>query len=137
MKKLFLDDIRNPKDAAGLAPQYAQLYFQDWDIVRNYTEFVEYIQTNGVPDLISFDHDLADEHYQDLFSDKNWMNPDSKVELSYDDYAEKTGLHCAKWLVDFCMDSGLKLPQYIVHSANPAGRKNIQSYLDNANRHLS
>ena len=121
MKKLFLDDIRNPKAAAGLAPQFAQLYLQDWDIVRNYAEFVDYIQTNGIPDLISFDHDLADEHYQGV----------SDVE-----YSEKTGLDCAKWLVDFCMDGGLKLPQYIVHSANPAGSKNIQSYLDNAKKHL-
>jgi hypothetical protein len=136
MKKLFLDDIRNPKDAAGLAPQAAALYFTDWDIVRNYQEFIDYISTNGIPDIISFDHDLADEHYQDLLSDQNWYKPDANINLSYDNYNEKTGLDCAKWLVDFCIDGGFTLPQYIVHSANPAGRKNIQSYLDNAKNHI-
>ena len=40
LKKLYLDDIRTPKT-------------EGWDIVRSYDEFVNYIETNGVPDVVS------------------------------------------------------------------------------------
>jgi len=81
MKKLFLDDIRIPKDAIGLVPSNLnQFYFEnDWVIVRSFLEFCNYIQKFGLPDFISFDHDLADEHYNDLFSDKNWSIADSDI----------------------------------------------------------
>jgi hypothetical protein len=130
MRKLFLDDIRQPKDACHLVKDYARIYFDDgWDVVKNYTEFVNWIKSNGVPDIISFDHDLADVHYDIDFNDWNDMTADQLG-------VEETGLDCAKWLVDWCLDNGFKLPQYLVHSANPAGRKNIQVYLDNATKHL-
>lgn len=130
MKKLFLDDIRQPKDAINLVPSnYNKIFWDnDWSIVRNYREFVNWILSNGVPDLISFDHDLADIHYEVDFSDWEFSSDQLGV--------EETGLDCAKWLVDYCVDNGSILPKYIVHSANPAGKKNIQSYLDNANKHL-
>lgn len=136
MKKLFLDDMRDVKDACYYVSN-PKIYWEDgWDVVRNYNEFIKYIERNGLPDLISFDHDLADEHYNDLFSDKNWVKDDVNVELAYDEYKEKTGLECAKWLVDFCLDNNKKLPDYIVHSANPIGKKNIESFLNNAKKML-
>jgi hypothetical protein len=130
MKKLFLDDIRQPKDAINLVPSHLnKMYWeQDWHVVKDYKEFVKWISFYGVPDLISFDHDLADIHYEVDTNDWEFSSDQLGV--------EETGLDCAKWLVDYCFDNGHKLPEYIVHSANPAGRKNIQSYLDNANKHL-
>jgi hypothetical protein len=138
MKKLFLDDIRIPKDAIGLVPSNLnKLYWEsDWVIVRNFHQFCNYLQNFGVPDFISFDHDLADDHYNDLFSDENWIKNDSDIVLKYEDYKEKTGYECAKWLVDFCLENGYNLPDYQVHSANPVGKKNIESYLLNAKKHL-
>ncbi len=138
MKKLFLDDIRIPKDAIGLVPSNMnQLYWEnDWSIVRNYTEFCDYIQSNGLPEFISFDHDLSDEHYNDLFSNENWIKDDNDINLKYDEYKEKTGYECAKWLVDWCLENEKQLPNFIVHSANPVGKKNIESYLNNAKKHL-
>ena len=138
MKKLFLDDIIIPKDAIGLVPSNMnQFYWEnDWDVVKNYSEFCDYIQKYGSPDFVSFDHDLADDHYNDLFSDENWSKNDTDVVLKYDDYKEKTGYECAKWLVDYCLENGLQLPDYVVHSANPVGKKNIESYLLNAKKHL-
>ena len=138
MKKLFLDDIRIPKDAIGLVPSNLnQLYWEnDWSIVRNYTEFCDYIQKYGLPEFVSFDHDLADDHYNDLFSDENWSKSDSDVVLNYDEYKEKTGYECAKWLVDWCLENEKQFPDFIVHSANPVGKKNIESYLNNAKKHL-
>jgi hypothetical protein len=137
--KLFLDDIRIPTDASRLVPTKSfSLYWEDdWVVVRNYDEFVEYIKYNGVPEFVSFDHDLADEHHNDLFSDKNWFMDDSKIELAYQGYKEKTGLECAKFLVEYCENENVKLPDYLVHSANPVGKKNIEGYLENAKKHLN
>jgi len=118
MKALFLDDIRTPETANSYMqlPIYTQA---DWVVVRNYDEFVSWVETNGVPDLISFDHDLADAHY-------NQQNFEYK-----DDEEEKTGYHCAKWLIDYCLDHKKKVPtRIIVHSMNPIGSLNIKSLFE-------
>ena len=119
---LFLDDFRDPQDSAfykGLA-----IYnLVDWVIVRNYDEFVKYITEHGIPDTISFDHDLASDHYDQ--------------QLPYDQYTEKTGYHCAKWLIDYCIDNKKELPATIlIHSMNPAGSANIRSLFDTYNKYF-
>ena len=125
MKKLFLDDLRIPKDAIGLVPDIMNKFYwsNDWIIVRNFWEFCNYIQKFGLPDYISFDHDLADNHY------------DINYEFSEND--EKTGYECAKWLVDWCFDNKKLLPDFFVHSANPVGKQNINSYLLNSKKYLN
>lgn len=135
MRKLFLDDVRMPINAYNLVTEKPGLYTSDdWDIVRNYKEFVNYITTNGLPDLISFDHDLSLEHIKYFFNNGGHQNPPDPSDA---DFIEKTGYDCAKWLVNYVEDNNLKLPEYIVHSANPIGRKNIQTYLDNAKKVLN
>lgn len=133
--RLFLDDIRNPSDAysyTGFKP-YVE---EHWKIVRSYDQFVSFITRNyelhdAMPSIIGFDHDLALEHYA----------PKEHWDDKYDAWAEsqgfkeKTGMDCAKWLVEFCMDNNLKLPDYFVHSMNPAGAKNITSLLENYKKH--
>ena len=118
MYNLFLDDVRSPKSAYS----YMQLpiYLQaEWIVVRNYYAFISLIQSKGVPDMISFDHDLADEHYK--VQDFNYSN---------EEY-EKTGYHCAKWLIDYCLDNKKELPKkIIVHSMNPYGSQNIKSLFE-------
>ena len=129
MRKLFLDDIRSPKDGIGLVPSHMNKFYwaNDWDVVRSHDEFVEWIEKNGVPDFVSFDHDLADEHYVEFMG----LSDPNKTE-----YSEKTGYESAKWLVDHCLDKGVGLPEYQVHSANPVGKANIEGYLENAKKHL-
>jgi hypothetical protein len=59
---LFLDDYRMPKDA--FAYMHLKIYLDvEWIVVRNYQAFISLIEGKGIPDMISFDHDLADEHY--------------------------------------------------------------------------
>lgn len=90
MEKLYLDDLRPiPNGYIGL---------------RSYAEFVTYITESGLPDFISFDHDLG---------------------------LEESGYDCAKWLVNYCLDNELRLPQFDVHSKNPVGKENILSLLQN------
>lgn len=125
MKKLFLDDIRVPFDCAKyMRPDDLKYMYEDeqWDIVRTYNDFVGYIEHFGVPDLISFDHDLADEHYSPMMYDGS-----NVYNRLYDEFKEKTGYDCAKWLCSYCSENGLPYPTYLVHSMNPVGRDNILS----------
>ena len=129
MKKLFLDDFRQPKDACRLTTEPRIYWEEGWIVVKNYKEFCDWIKENGLPDIVSFDHDLADIHYEIDFND--W-NDNTADQLG----VEETGLDCAKWLVKHCSENNLILPYFLVHSANPVGRKNIKVYLENAKKHL-
>lgn len=128
---LFLDDFRYPVDVGNyINPvELRQLYRkEEWVIVRNYPEFVQKIKELGIPSIISFDHDLADGHYH-----KSFMNQDS---IQYEDYREfeddfnKTGYHCAKWLLEQLSEANLPLPICYIHSMNPIGSDNIRSLLN-------
>lgn len=126
--RLYLDDVRSPEQAALYCkPELVPMYNKEkWEIVRNYHEFVAWIEKNGLPDIVSFDHDLAPEHYA---PPEHW---DGKYEewVMSQDMKEKTGYHCAVWLCDYCMGHDLPLPEYYIHSANPVGAENIESYLN-------
>lgn len=118
---LFLDDFRDPEDCFEYM-RHLPYIMEDWIIVRNYDEFVKFIQEKGIPDLISFDHDLADTHYD---------NQDHVDEDYYDIITERTGYHCAKWLINYCIDNKKELPATIlIHSMNHAGSRNIQSLFE-------
>jgi hypothetical protein len=123
---LFLDDIRMPEEVGNyFYPVDDRVLYRklDWKIVRNYKEFCEFIKQNGIPDLVSFDHDLADIHY----------DPSTWTESFK--YEEETGLDCAKWLANYCLDKNEHFPEYKVHSMNPIGRENIISFLTNFKKH--
>lgn len=101
---LFLDDERAPINAFNYTndPIYHKW---EWIVVKSYNEFVSYIETHGLPSFISYDHDLGD------ILDEN----------------EKTGFHCSKWIVDYCIENSLDVPPYVIHSANGVGARNIES----------
>jgi hypothetical protein len=127
--KLFLDDLRTPRMGSKNLPEYSDLYEnQEWVVVRSYGDFVNYITEHGLPKLVSFDHDLGIEHIKYYFDNGGHDNPPDPMNA---DFEEKTGYDCAKWLVDYCIDNQANLPDYLVHSANPIGKKNIESYLEN------
>jgi len=125
MKKcLFIDDFRIPQDAFNYTWNSDYLKLK-WDIVRSYDEYVKYIEKNGMPDMISFDHDLADEHYT---PPEYWDNYEKSKEYQEKQvYMEKTGFDCAKWLVDYCMDNKVSLPLILIHSKNTVGADNIKN----------
>ena len=107
-RKLFLDDIRKPYDIT-------------WDVVRDYDSFVQFINEQGCPDVISFDHDLAFERYP-------LGEQDPTLTIPYEQHVEKSGWHAAKWLVE----NG-HIPQLaIIHSMNIVGAKNIFNVLNAA-----
>lgn len=80
----------------------------EWIVIRNYFEFVNYIDENyNNIALVAFDHDI------DSF-DESGM--------------EWTGRDAARYLIDKCQDpdnTGLNFPDFLVHSMNNIGRQNI------------
>jgi len=116
MKKkilLWIDDLRDPFYGTWIE-EYSPIGKEDITViwVKNYTEFTNYINSEGMPDAICFDHDLGD----DIMG-----FPED----------EKTGYDCAKFLVDYCMDHDSDIPLFNIQSSNPAGALNIKSLLDN------
>ena len=113
---LFLDDLRLPTfvDPKGRSV---------WYIARSSEHAKQMVLSYGMPYYISFDHDLADVHYEHV------------PEINYDKYQEKTGYHCAKWLIEYCLDNNLNIPRkIIIHSMNRMGAQNIKSLFDTYNK---
>lgn len=124
--KLFLDDLRSPEDCIHYMHlrigKDNPIYLEEWVVVRNYEEFIACV-TKDFSEIthISFDHDLADEHYA---PEENWDG-------SYNEWAkqqnflELTGYDCAKWMKEFYDSKELDWPVLFCHSQNPVGVENI------------
>jgi hypothetical protein len=95
----------------------------------------------GNIEVVSLDHDLGDTAMNEYFN-----NVSPNYSLNYDNIKEKTGLDCAKWLVNHFYDTnpewiemnrvikredGMVFPQVYTHSANPIGSANIMGYINN------
>lgn len=106
---LFLDDRRTLQMAydanSGLQ---AHLEKNSVVVVKNAAQFIKTILTKGVPEMISFDHDLGDFYFD---------NGEKR---------ERSGLTCAEWICKYCMQNKKPLPKYSVHSDNQVGRENIK-----------
>lgn len=126
MYNLFLDDLRNPDWVIQYKTDldYTTL---EWVIVRSHDDFVRYILKNGIPNLISFDHDLADEHY-------SYKDLDDYELLRMDD-VEKNGYESLKWICDYVLEiyeeKNIVLPKMKFHTGNIVGMKNMVSYYNN------
>lgn len=116
MNILFLDDERTIKDVFWIFyPKYTSV-----TVVRNLQEFKAAVRMIGSfkDYLFSFDHDLQD------FTD---------------DHQENTGYTCVHWLIDYMVEHEIEPESnldYVVHSQNVIGKTNIESYIENAKRHL-
>lgn len=125
---LWLDDYRDPmKDSWLVFSPISQPFNVIW--VKSYVEFVNWIKKEGLPDAICFDHDLGEDQHE--IRVKAGMN--KKLSRKHKQL-EKTGHDCAKWLVNYCLDHKKKLPLYNIQSANPVGKENIRSLLEQFKR---
>ena len=89
---VFLDGYRLPSDVSWMKEDSRVYTFDEWIIIRDYEEFVSYIDTIGVPRVISFGYNL----------------------LSKD----KTGYNCAEYLIEYCSRYDLMPPVQLCHSTN-------------------
>lgn len=126
---LFLDDERRPKDVT-----WVDLPLVNWTIAKNYDDFVRIVSSLGLPTRVTFDHDLAEEHYEEYHWAHNDMNMKKGI-FQYDRMKEKTGFHCVQWLVNYCAERGVPFPEYYVHTMNDIGRVNIIQFIENS-KHL-
>ena len=112
--KIYLDDIRTPIQ-------------DDWVVVRDYDDFIETVTKIGLEniDLILLDHDLGDTAMMEWYT-----NVYNNYKLDYNNITEKTGMDCAKWLVEQWMD-GRPVVEVKVHSANAIGSANIMGLINN------
>ena len=135
--RLYLDDVRTPKNPNN---EWVD-GIDEWQVVRSYDEFIKHIQLNGLEnyEVISLDHDLGEDARKEYFD-----NVSPNYTLDYTNIKEKTGMDCAKWLVNHYLDnyltqksrsekksSGIVFPQVYTHSANPIGSANIMGYINN------
>lgn len=106
--RIYLDDVRTPID-------------KDWVVVRSYDEFVKKVTEIGLRniELISLDHDLGDSAMMEWH-----RNVYHNYTLNYDNILEKTGMDCAKWLVEQWMD-GEPYVLVNIHSHNSVGSANM------------
>lgn len=117
--KIYLDDVRTPLD-------------WDWLVVRNYDQFVSKINEVGLEniELISLDHDLDDTAMVE------WSkNTFDNYKIDYNNIKEKTGLDCAKWLIEQWKE-GKPVVDVVIHSANAIGSANMMGLI-NHYRHVN
>lgn len=114
---LFLDDVRKPNQV--IYPRDIAYLTIGMRIARSYDEAIGMVEAYGCPQFISFDHDLAEEHYSgDWSKHAAWQN------------SRGTGYHFAQWLIYKDLDQkGKFFPdnfKFFVHSMNPVGAQNIR-----------
>lgn len=117
--KIYLDDVRTPLE-------------WDWLVVRNYDQFVSKINEVGLEniELISLDHDLDDTAMVE------WSkNTFDNYKIDYNNIKEKTGLDCAKWLIEQWKE-GKPVVDVVIHSANAIGSANMMGLI-NHYRHVN
>ena len=128
---LFLDDEREVKDV-----KWIDLPLYHWVVVKSYDQFVSTIKERGIPSAVSFDHDLAEEHYKEyhVANDQKML---SFGVIRYHIFKEKTGYEAAKYLAEKCVATDTPVPEYYVHTLNNIGRLNIISVLEDAKKYLT
>jgi len=142
MKRLlWLDDIRDPMVGDWLVFSPLERPFEvHW--VKTYDEFKKWIMEHDMPDGVCFDHDLSDFQAWKASCPENFNSAyEESLKLGKRDKwdeilaGEKTGMDCAKWMVDRVLDGHGLLPKWNIQSSNPAGADNIRGLLDNFKKH--
>ena len=103
---IWLDDMRDPRDKRMDWLAYSPIGREVKVVwLKDYYQFINWIDLHGLPEGICFDHDLG-EH-------------------------TPSGYECAKWLVNYCLDHQVSPPVWSSQSANPVGKANINRFLKN------
>lgn len=113
---LWLDDKRDP---SALHPTSGKNWVQTivgcvdcpyiW--LKSYDEFIQWIHNNQLNEstIICFDHDLGEDY------DERGM--------------EKNGCMAAKFVLEYCINNGIKSIQWFIQSSNTVGIDNINGYM--------
>ena len=96
--KMYLDDVR----------ELPEEFQKEWITVRSSSETISYVKAHGLPEFISFDHDLGGSDTTMVFL--RWLERETNIIQENDP------------------------PEYVVHSSNPAGAANIRSFMESWKR---
>lgn len=99
---MFLDDVRALNEIIG----EEEILAREWTVARSSDDAITQVFLFGMPELISFDHDLG---------------------------GEDTSMQFLKWLTEEWLDGKFgdcSIPDYQIHSANPVGSANIKSWME-------
>ena len=126
--KLFLDDERDPTKVYSDGSSML--------VARTAQEAKDFVNQKGSPVFIGFDHDLG----YTIPEEMKQKGPEAyklvETPIGYfreGIQIEETGLDFAKWFCEQDMNGKISIPDnftFKVHSANPQGARNIQSYMD-------
>ena len=108
-RNLFLDDVRFPNHVTWVDMQGVR-----WETVRSVQEFMDWVESDGVPERVSFDHDLIREHYR----------PTAVLPV------KDTGFEACAWLLSICHKYSIEFPLWIIHSMNSRGAIKIKNLLE-------
>ena len=98
---LFIDDLREVSYISNIVSPFVE---SDWKVCRTSSDAISCVIEHGIPEFISFDHDLGEEDTVMVF--------------------------LKKWTVLFPLN---KFPDYYIHSSNPVGKENIESFVRSFN----
>lgn len=130
-KMLFLDDKRIPTDVYSYKENASFLYDLKWDIVRNYDEFSNYLTLNNIPDIVSFDHDLHEEHYTPSEYWDDYNESEAYQLKAKQNYEVPTGETCALLLKNAFNKNGVEPLKLLFHSQNPVGVNWMKKVFEN------
>jgi len=105
-------------------------YLDKWLYAKNIQEFVtilkDFISRYGdLPDLISLNHDLNDEHIM-----LELKRPSNKP-IFYEMYLKNdSGFHAASQLIRMCEENNVVLGRVVAHGLNKTGSENIIKFIN-------
>ena len=122
--KLFLDDFRKPSDVTwGGAKTYELGGWYTVDTATKFVSLVDELTSENMPQVISFDHDLLDEHYE---PGKNWKDLIVYEGKEFEGVNNWTGFHCAEYFIEHLLKHDITPPIMYCHSLNQQGTRNIE-----------
>ena len=109
---LWVDDERDPYanvfrcDYTWVEYVVGKINPGNWNVIwlKNYKQFTNWIELEGLPDVICFDHDLGE---------------------------QLTGKDCANYLMDILIEKDMLGPVVRCQSSNPCGKQDILNLINN------
>ena len=123
MKKIyFAGSIRGGRNDADLYKRIIEFIQREHIVLTEHVGDLSLSKTEGMKnrDVVIYEQDMS------------WLRESDLVEIWFDhDLGENagTGYDSAKYLVEFCIEHNMDLPDYYIQSNTPAGKLNIDSYL--------
>ena len=106
---LWLDDLRNPHSSEK---RFLHPLTNSFIWARDIEQAIYFVKTLGIPEYMALDHDLG----------INEIETREKNSIVY----KETGMQFLKWLEENMVGPP---PKWCVHSDNPEGKKNMESFL--------